>query len=67
MECEYIPTCPFFNDKMAKAPNIVKGMKEKYCRADKTVCARYMVKTSGKPVPLDLFPHEVSRAKELLR
>ena len=48
-------------------PSVVEMMKKKYCLGEKTRCARYQVSSAGMDVPMDLFPHEDERAKELLR
>jgi hypothetical protein len=66
-DCEKISACPFFNDKLAAMPDVTTMMKNRYCRGDKTKCARYVVSTAGGFVPPDLFPHERDRVGELLR
>ncbi|NUM48038.1 MAG: hypothetical protein HUU38_25310 [Anaerolineales bacterium] len=65
-ECECLKTCLFFNDKMADIPTTAKMMKTRYCLGDKHACARYMVKSSGKPVPSDLFPNMTEKAKAII-
>ncbi len=67
-DCEYLKACPFFNDKMAARPAISEVYKSKYCRGDKTLCARYQVRTKKGPgtVPGNLFPNEIERAQGLL-
>jgi hypothetical protein len=69
MDCDGLATCPFFNDKMAKIPLAVDLYKRSYCKGDFSGCARYMVKQAfGKePVPADLYPNEIERAREILR
>lgn len=67
MECEYLQDCPFFNDRMTNAPTAAAVMKMKYCRNDRSTCARYIVKGAGQQVPDDLFPYQTNRAKGLLR
>ncbi len=68
-ECECLPSCPFFNDKMKNMPTTANVYKKRYCLGDNTKCARYMVfKALGKErVPLDLFPNQIEVAKEILR
>lgn len=65
-DCEKISKCPFFNDRMANIPANAAQMKQTYCRGDKTNCARYLVASQGKPVPMDLFPDQVDRARQIL-
>ncbi|GAB1482046.1 hypothetical protein MASR2M78_08610 [Treponema sp.] len=57
-DCECLPRCIFFNDKMANKPATSQVMKKKYCLGDSANCARHMVfKAVGGPnVPADLFP-----------
>jgi hypothetical protein len=68
MNCEFLPKCPFFDDKMADMPAIATMMKKKYCLEDPNSCARYMVRMASppKPVPADLFPMDVERARSIL-
>jgi len=67
-DCECLPKCPFFNDKMANMPLVAKLLKQKYCKSNNTECARYMVflKLGKGKVPSDLFPTQVDRAKKIL-
>ncbi|MGB7848761.1 MAG: hypothetical protein WBL63_24330 [Candidatus Acidiferrum sp.] len=58
--------CPFFTDKMMAMPSVTNLMKETYCHGDKMQCARYQVSTAGIAPPLDLFPNDHDRAKEIL-
>ncbi len=66
--CECLPTCPFFNDKMANKPGTAEMIKKKYCLGDNTECARYIVfKKIGKAnVPADLFPNQKDNALRLV-
>lgn len=69
VNCESLPGCPFFNDKMANMPSMTALYKKNYCEGgDFEKCARYMVsKTLGKQaVPPDLFPNQTERARELI-
>lgn len=68
-ECECLPGCPFFNDKMADVPATAQMMKKKYCLGDKTICARHMVFTAlGKgTVPGNMFPNMREAAEKLIR
>ncbi len=51
---------------MADMPATAEKMKNRYCLGNKIICARYMVKSSGKPVPIDLYPNMVDKAKALI-
>lgn len=66
-ECDKLKTCPFFSDKMIAMPAVTGLMKQTYCLGDKTQCARYQVASGGLQVPLDLFPNDTVRAREILR
>ncbi len=68
-ECECLPGCSFFNDKMAEVPATADMMKKRFCLGDNTNCARHMIKAAlGKEkVPEDLYPAQVDRAKALLQ
>jgi hypothetical protein len=67
-DCVCLPTCIFFNDKMASMPIAADMMKKKFCRSDNSACGRYMVfSTLGKAqVPQDLYPNQADRAKTIL-
>ena len=67
-DCPSLAGCPFFNDQMKDAPQMADVYKEKYCRKDNRTCARFMVSQAlGKErVPADLFPHQITRAEELI-
>jgi hypothetical protein len=67
-ECQWLSTCPFFNDKMKGMPSTAELAKGRYCRDAFGECARYMVRTArGKDyVPADMFPDQRERANELI-
>jgi hypothetical protein len=67
-DCECLPGCPFFNDKMKNMPGTAAMFKNKYCQGSSLDCARHIVfKTLGKSaVPGDLFPNQVERAQSLV-
>ena len=67
-DCECLPTCIFFNDKMTNKPGTADMFKKKYCLGDNTDCARHIVmKKLGKPkVPADLFPNQKDAAERLI-
>lgn len=66
--CEFLPGCPFFNNKMKGMDSVKELMKKRYCMGEFSKCARYMVCTkSGKEaVPKNLFPNQQDRAAKLL-
>ncbi len=67
-DCECLPKCPFFNDKMANKPATAQIMKNTYCLGDSTSCARHQVfKAVGSQfVPADLFPVQVERVSGII-
>lgn len=69
MDCECLPDCPFFNDRMKNMPTMAEVLKQRFCHDDWESCARCMIFTSlGRvAVPADLFPDETARAHEILR
>jgi hypothetical protein len=68
VDCEVLPTCPFFNETLPKMPAMTSYLKSTYCRLDFQKCARYMVRQAmGKEkVPANLFPDEIDRAKRII-
>jgi hypothetical protein len=52
---------------MANMPSVADLMKKTYCFGDKMLCARYQVASAGIVAPSDLFPHDVDRARDILR
>jgi len=67
-ECECLPTCPFFQDRMASKPVTADLMKRQYCLGDNTKCARHMIKAAAgsEAVPSDLFPSQIEKAAKIL-
>lgn len=67
-ECECLPKCPFFNDKMANKPATAQIMKNQYCLGDSTDCARHRVKVAAgsESVPGDLFPAQLEKVPGIL-
>ena len=68
-ECECVPACPFFNDKMKEKPVMAQMYNSKYCLGGKKEeCARYIVRGAiGKEnVPLDLYPNQIESAKSII-
>ncbi len=65
-ECEKTPKCQFFGDKMENMPTTAEAMKTAFCMNGKESCARYVLSTSGRPVPTDLFPDMIDRARVII-
>ncbi len=68
MECEYLSSCPFYNDKMDIESGLGQMYKRRYCTGDKTGCARYIVlKELGRAsVPANLYPNMHDQAEKLI-
>jgi hypothetical protein len=67
-QCECLPKCPFFHDKMEDMPAMADIYKRKYCQGDNSECARYSVFTQmgpGSP-PMDLYPNNREQAEVFL-
>lgn len=67
-DCECIPKCPFFHDKMASLPGMAALMKKRFCQGDNKNCARWVVRSALGPtaVPADLFPNQLDRAQGII-
>lgn len=67
-ECECLPKCIFFHDKMQDKPLTAEMMKKRLCLNEFELCARYRVfKALGREnVPGDLYPNQNERADEML-
>jgi hypothetical protein len=67
-ECECLESCPIANARVANMPATAEQIKSEYCLRQKFDCARYMVftKLGRAGVPLNLFPNQIDRVKELL-
>jgi len=67
-DCELLPNCIFFNDRMDKMPTASEFMKRRYCRNSNQHCARWTVYCAlGKGnVPPDLTPNALERAQEII-
>lgn len=64
-DCECLGACICFDD-----PSTAVFFKNKYCVNNKFKnCARYIVRTQVGPdkVPQDLLPHQVDRAKRIIK
>lgn len=64
--CEKFQTCPFFSGQMKDMPAVSSLMKASYCLGDKMQCARYRVFMAHIPVPGDLLPNDVERARQIM-
>ena len=66
-DCECLPGCPFFNEKMANMPALSSMMKKNYRQGEFMDRARHKVKEAGKDkVPANLFPNQVEKANSLI-
>jgi hypothetical protein len=67
-DCECLAKCPFFHDRMANMPSMADIYKQRYCKEDNFLCARYRVfKALGREsVPSDMFPNELDRANDMV-
>ncbi len=67
-ECECLPQCPFFHDRMSAMPTMADIFKARYCLGENFHCARHKVfETLGREhVPRDLFPNQLERALEII-
>jgi hypothetical protein len=67
-ECDKLPTCIFFNDRMESMPTVAALLKKQYCQGHYEVCARFRVaaKLGSKNVPANLFPQESAAADRIL-
>lgn len=65
--CELCDSCIFFNDKMPDMPAVAEFLKDKYCRDDFAVCARYQIyqEFGRENVPAGLFPNEESMVQAI--
>ena len=68
-ECECLPKCPFFNDRMLEKPVTTKMMKAQYCLGSNIECARHQVfKALGSEnVPSDLYPSQRERSLQIIK
>jgi len=62
-DCECLPNCAFFYDKMENMPSMSNILKQRYCQGDWAMCARHQVfEALGREfVPSDLFPNQAER------
>ncbi len=67
-DCECLPVCPFFNDKMANMPVTAEIVKKRFCKSDNTNCARHkvMLALGRENVPLTLYPNQVEIAEMII-
>ena len=68
-DCQCLPKCPFFHDKMKNMPSMANVYKKNYCKGNYTECARYRVfKTLGRDkVPGTLFPNMADEAERIIK
>jgi hypothetical protein len=67
-ECDRLPTCIFFNDRMENMPAVAALLKRKYCQGDFRSCARFRVaeKVGSTGVPSNLFPQDSATADRIV-
>ena len=67
-DCECLPRCPFFHDRMERMPTMATLMKKRFCTWDNSECARfYIFKRLGPAkVPADMFPNQIERARAIV-
>ena len=67
-ECEKVPGCVFFHDRMENLPFAAERMKQEFCLGSNLECARHIVFDALGPeqVPNDLFPIDVARAERII-
>ncbi len=67
-DCQCLPKCPFFNDRMKNMPSMANVYKKNYCRGNNSECARFMVFSAlgREKVPLTLFPNMIDEAKRII-
>ena len=67
-DCERLPTCIFFNDRMENMPSVAALLKKQYCHGDFEACARFRVaaKVGSTNVPLNLFPQDSVAADRIV-
>ena len=71
-KCELIEfCCTFFDRTLSDAPGTASALERQLCYGDYSKCARYMVykklHMNKKKVPLDLFPHNINKAKQVIQ
>ena len=66
--CEIFNECHFFKSEM-KNSFVADAFKQRYCKINKEMCARYMIKEAygQDKVPLDLYPNEYDRALNFIK
>lgn len=65
MDCEKIRLCPFYNNFMPNMPENSEEMKQKFCKGDKTQCARYFAINNMGFMPEGLFPDKLEEVKKI--
>ena len=67
-ECDRLPTCIFFNDRMENMPTVAALLKKQYCLGDFQTCARFRVaaKLGSTNVPANLFPQDSGTAHRIV-
>lgn len=67
-ECDMLPTCIFYTDRMDDMPATAELMKQQYCLGEFETCARHRVeaKLGRECVPESLFPDDSAFADRIV-
>ena len=67
-ECIYRNKCAFFNDELPMKASQMRLYKRHFCSRESDRCALYRVRRvmGKKGLPMDLYPHMLQRADEIL-
>ena len=67
-DCDRLPTCIFFNDRMENMPTVAALLKRQYCQGNFEACARFRVaaKVGSTSVPANLFPQDSAAADRIV-
>ena len=68
-ECEFLPTCCFYNEPVEESAALSEVLKHKYCFGSNDACARLVVRSKLGPtgVPRELWPNDLVSAGKLIR
>ena len=67
-DCNFMPECGFYHDKLNNMPPVAEFMKMEYCHKHPYLCARQVhCNALGlNNVPGDLMPNETGKVKYLI-
>jgi len=68
MECEILPCCQFFKEKMKDLPKAAEYIRDRICRDNYQSCNRFRIyREYGKEhIPGDLDPDDIMEAKRII-